>query len=336
MLTTHEGYQHRLGILLAFGAVIWSGTFNALAKGLTPFLSPVTLLLLSETLTAVFIIATYGFFPLFKKLLAIDGRSLCICLIYGLLNSAIAPMLWFTGLKYTSAINASILSSSDVVAVLVLSHFFLGERMSKMQTYGLFTVIIGIVTINFMTVQSYSVRLGDTFILLGSLVSGGGTVIFKKYLTSMMPELAIAIRNIAAVVVVGSIAMVMQLSILEEVAAFPVQKILLLLGFTFFSRYLSLSFFYEALERLPATTHSLILIASPLSGLVFAFLLLGEIVQPYQILGCLFIITGLILEHVSPKSSGVMQKLHGVFGYLRFKKHPCEISTVIPLLPRNV
>ena len=46
----HHDSQRRLGLVLAFGALVWSGTYNALAKGLTPYLSPMTLLLLSALL----------------------------------------------------------------------------------------------------------------------------------------------------------------------------------------------------------------------------------------------------------------------------------------------
>src|SRR3989344_1750919 len=60
MALTHTSSQYRLGLVLAFGSLLWGGTFNALAKGLTPFLSPMTLLVLSEALTALFIIITFG------------------------------------------------------------------------------------------------------------------------------------------------------------------------------------------------------------------------------------------------------------------------------------
>jgi hypothetical protein len=87
--------KERLGLMLAFGALVWSGTYNALAKGLTPFLSPLTLLIMSETLTAVFIILTFGLVPLLKRLVKMDKASIRMSIIVGLMNSAVAPLLWF-------------------------------------------------------------------------------------------------------------------------------------------------------------------------------------------------------------------------------------------------
>lgn len=336
MELTHEGHERRLGLMLAFGALIWTGTFNALAKGLTPYLSPMTLLLLSEALTATFIVMTFGLVPLMKELLRMDRSTFRICILYGLLNSALAPLFWFTGLKYTSAVNASILSSADVVAVLILSQIFLGEKMTRMQFYGLSTIVTGILVMNFLGAkEGVQAHLGDIFVLLGSFSAACGSVLFKKYLSHVMPELAIAIRNISAIIVISLIVIILRISVLDEVTAFPVHKVLLLLAFTFFSRYLNLAFFYEALQRLPATTLSLIQAATPLSGLTFAYLLLGETIYSNQILGCCFIICGLVIENLSPKNITLMNKLHLPFWPFHSSRKAKE-PTIIPLLPRNV
>ncbi|MBP9850398.1 MAG: DMT family transporter [Candidatus Peribacteraceae bacterium] len=332
----HKDSGRRLGLMFAFGALIWSGTYNALAKGLTPFLSPMTLLLLSETLTAAFIILTFGLVPLLKKFVKMDAKSIRMAIIVGLMNSAVAPLLWFTGLSYTTAVNATMLSSAEVVSVLVLSHYILGERMTRMQITGILTVVMGIVIINVSGFgASFNVHKGDAFILLGCVSSGIGSVLFKKYLSHVMPELAIVIRNIAGIVAVGILSLLISHSVSAEVAAFPMHKVLLLLAFTFFSRYLNLTFFYEALDRLPASTLSSIHIANPLTGVLFAYLILGEHIQSYHILGGIFIIFGLMLEQMSERS---LHSLKGR-GWLHFpfyRRDPIVAQPTIQLLPKNV
>ena len=326
--------KERLGLMLAFGALVWSGTYNALAKGLTPFLSPLTLLIMSETLTAVFIILTFGLVPLLKRLVKMDKASIRMSIIVGLMNSAVAPLLWFTGLSYTTAINATMLSSSEVVCVLILSHYLLKEHMSRMQMAGMLTVIMGIVIINISGFgEGVNVHFGDLLILGGCLASGTGSVLFKKYLSHVMPELAIVVRNIAGIVAVSILSFIVSHSVSAEVAAFPMHKVLLLLAFTFFSRYLNLTFFYEALERLPASKLSMIQIANPLSGVLFAFLILGEHIHAYHILGGIFIVFGLLLEQTSEQS---LSKLKGR-GFLHFPffRRPAAQPT-IPMLPKNV
>lgn len=337
MTLTHEGYQHRLGLLLAFGTLIWSGTYNALAKGLTPYLSPVTLLIISEALTAVFIIMTFGLMPLLRELSKMSAKSFRICVFYGLLNSAIAPLFWFTGLKFTSAVNASVLSASDIVFFLVLSHFFLNEKMSKLQGAGLSVIVAGIFVVNIGSgFNIVNIQFGDLLIVVGSFFSGCGTVLFKKHLSHIMPELAIVIRNIAAILAVAVFGSILQLSIKAEVSAFPLEKIFLLLAFTFFSRYLLLTFFYESLDRLPATTFSLIQVATPLSGMVFAVLLLNESISGYQAMGGGLILLGLIIENYSSKSVPKMSFIRSSLAHFHYKKSNLVTQNVVPMVPRNV
>ena len=330
--------QRRLGMTLAFGSLLWSGTYNALAKGLTPYLSPISLLLISEALTALFIVLTYGIVPLFKKFLRLDAKTIRIAAGVGLLNSAIAPLLWFSGLARTSAINASMLSSAEILCVIVLSAFILHERITRMQMIGAGTVLLGVLIINLTSVDvALSVHIGDALILAGAFASGTGAVLFKRHLSHVMPELAVLIRNITGIVAVSILAFFIQHSLAQEVADFPMTKVLLLIAFTFFSRYLNITFYYEALDRLEATTVALIGIATPFSGLVFAYLILGESIHSYQILGGIFILFGLMLEQVSTQTLSRLRRpfwigLH--VGHLHHDPTPSDHS--LGILTKNV
>ncbi len=337
MRSVYEKHQYHLGIVLGFGALLWNGTYNALAKGLTPFLSPITLLLLSEALTAFFIIITFGLFPILKEFRKMDRKSILVSALIGLLCSAVAPFLFFTGLARTSAINASMLSSSDIIVILLGAHFILKEHVSRMQVLGGSIVMLGVIIVNVAgTGVPTSVHVGDFFIVAGSLFFGTGAVLFKKYLSHVMPELAILIRNLSAIVIISIFTLFFRGSFVEEVAAFPLEKVLLLLAFTFFSRYLNLTFFYESLDRLSATTLALIQVATPVVGIFFAALILGERIQSYQVLGCTFILFGLILEQISDRAMNSLRS-HSSFFHLPFRKGtPKTLDGNIGLLPKNV
>lgn len=325
--------ERQLGMILGFGTLLWSGSYVALAKGLTPFLSPITLLLLSETLVAIYIVMTFGLVPLLRELLKMTPTAVGIAMIVGLLNSAIMPYLWFTGLSMTSAANASLLSSADVIVVLLLGWLILKENVTGMQLIGIAVAMLGIVIINLGigTAGAFTLHKGDLYIVLGSVASGAGAVLFKRHLSHVMPEAAILIRNLTAMVIVSVIAFAYAMPLTEEVARFPVEKVLLLLAFTFFSRYLNLVFFYESLDRLPATTFSMIQVGAPLSGLVFASLLLGEQILPYHVLGALFIICGLFLEQTSAQSIRSFRDRH-FFQHLHFwhRKKPTADIGIVP------
>lgn len=328
--------QEHLGMTLAFGSLLLGGTYNALAKGLTPFLSPMSLLILSEALTAFFIVMTFGIVPLIRKLFVLDWKTLWIAVFVGFLNSAIAPLLWFSGLARTSASNASMLSSADIVCTLLLGSLLLRERISRMQGVGALVVLSGVAVIN---VSSFSepvgMHVGDLLILAGVFFFALGQVLFKKHLSHIMPELALVIRNVVGIVVVLGLSIGLRHSFMEEVAAFPPQKIMLLLAFGFFARYLNLTFFYEALDRLPSATLSLLSqVASPLSGLLFAFLILGESIGTAHLLGGTVIVFGLFVEHMSAQAVHSLRTKWSLH-QLPFHWH-AEPPPPVVLLPKHV
>lgn len=332
-LCKRERSQYTLGLTLAFGTLLVTGTYNSLAKGLMPFLSPMSLLVLSEALTGVFVIATFGLVPLLREFMKLDGKSLRMCIVIGLLNSAVAPLLWFTGLARTSAVNASILSSVDIIFILIFGYFLMREKIERMRLIGAGVVVSGIFVISLASFgEPISMHIGDLFILAGAMVFALGAVLFKKYLSHVMPELEILIRNVVGVTTVIVVSVLMGYTFVEEVVAFPARKILLLLAFAFFARYLNLTFFYEALERLPVTTFSLIMIASPLSGLLSAVIILGESVQPYQMLGAVVIVFGLLLEQCSLQA---LESLHHRWSFLHFPfRKPVQATQTVRILSK--
>lgn len=292
--------QRSIGLLYAFAALLCAGTYSALAKGLTPYLSPVSLLVISEALTAAFVVFSFGAVPMLRAMAKLNLKTAGICMLTGLLNSAIAPLLWFWGLTMTTAVNAAILTPTELVCTLLVGKWLLGERINRAQAMGAATVIVGIVAMNTSFSGGFTINPGDVLIVAAAQVFAFGALLFKKYLTHIQPEIAIAIRNISGIVfVLVGYSFVGSGSAIQGIESFPTRLLLTLFAFVFFSRYLTLAFFYKALDRLPATTVALINIGTPLAGIAFSALLLGETVQTQQLFGGMFIVLGLFMEQQS-------------------------------------
>lgn len=290
----------QVGLVMVFGALLFDGTYNALAKDITNFLSPISLVILSEALTALFVIATIGMVTLTRELFRANRRELFVAIIIGILNSALAPYLWFLGLQHTTAVNASILYGSNVLFLLAFNYLFLKEVINKVQLQGAAVVLAGVLLIATGGGSAgFNIHEGDALILLANLVFSTGTILFKRYLSHFHPEAALFLRNIAGIVAAVFVSSLISHPFLHEISAFPIEYVSTLLAFAFFSRFLNLSFFYGALDRLPATTCGMIMNAAPLSGMFFAALLLDEKIYTYHILGAALIIFGLMLEQIS-------------------------------------
>ncbi len=287
------------GLIFTLGTLIFEGTFSALAKGLTEYLTPVALLVISELLTAFFVSISIGLVPIIRTIVRMKPHILLVAIAVGLLNSGLAPFLWFTGLSMTTAVNASLISSIDVIFAVLFGYLFLSERIRGMQIAGAGIVLIGVIMMHVGPRASFHFAVGDIFILFAVITFASGTTLFKKYLTGEHPEVALFIRNLSGIACIVFVCFFARFSIFSNISDAPFSIFLPLIAFAFFSRFLNLSFLYGALDRLPATTVALVLNASPLSGLFFAAVLLGETISSAQAVAALFIIFGLIVEHVS-------------------------------------
>jgi drug/metabolite transporter (DMT)-like permease len=202
--------------------------------------------------------------------------------------------------------------------ILFASRILLHESIERMQYIGVSIILCGILAMNIQTNAHplFVLNAGDFLLILSGIVSGIGVVIYKKYIPHVMPELAILIRTTLAATCVGAFILLSSgHSLRGDLSVFPVTKIISLLIFAFFARYINLAFFYEALERLPAHTLSMISIATPLSGIFFAWLLLGEYLHANQIFGVTIIILGVLVEHFAKPISHHFPRLRFFGGH---------------------
>ena len=96
--------------------------------------------------------------PLHKKLLAIfetkteteheiskkDYKTLGLVILFG---SVMAPLLLLQGLNLTTAVNASLLLTTESLFTAVIAFTFLGERGAKKDYFGIVLVLLGIIVI---------------------------------------------------------------------------------------------------------------------------------------------------------------------------------------------
>lgn len=323
----HQKYsQEGVGISLAFIAVIFSGTYIAFAKGLTPYLSPLSLLLISEALTAIFVVMTIGIVPIFTALFTLDGKTIFFAALVGILSSGIAPVLWFTGLAHSSAVNAALLDGSSIIFALILSRIALGEVPNYMQRIGAVIVFFGVTISSVLPAGGMSLLPGDIAIIGGVLVFACGTILFKKYLTGMNSEVALFIRSVSGMTFACIAIAFVGHPFAEELRAFPIDVVWLLIAFVFFSKFLQLTFFYAALDRVPAVKISLINQSTPLASVFFAVIILGESFTAYHAFGAALIVSGLLIEDVSAKK---FAKLIHLFAY---RDDPTDAISDAPLI----
>lgn len=259
-------------------------------------LSPLSLLFVSELLTGFFVLFSFGTVPMLRKLQHVEKRRLLPLLAVGLLNSALAPLLWFAGLANSTAVNASLFGNSDVLFLLLLAIIFLRESWSKAHLWAAACVTAGITIVALKGgTMGLELRLGDMFFLLSSFTYSIGSILFRRFLHTVEPQIVIFLRCLIAIAVFFLVSPFMPHSFVAEIWAFPLFLIPSLLGFAFISRFLNVFSFYVCIERLPVTTVSLFSSLGIVLGPLFAYLFLFETLHWYHFVGGACIVAGTIV-----------------------------------------
>lgn len=287
-----------IGWICLVTCILSAATYNTFAKQLTSALSPLSLFFLSEFLTGFFVALSYGVMPVIQDLRKLKKNVRLPMLIVGLLNGTLAPLLLFPGLRLSSAVNASIFGNIEPFFLVILAVIFLRESFHRKHALCMIATVLGMITISMRGfTEGFEMRIGDMLLVLSSACFAAGGIVFRRYLSEVPPHLVLFARATTAVSCFFLLSPFLNHTLMEELRVFPFALIPVLLGFGFISRFLNVFTFYEALDHLPVTTVSILMNLVVIPSSVFAYLILGETIESYHLIGgALIVIGGLILE----------------------------------------
>lgn len=133
-------------VLLVFQQIIASTT-HIFAKNLTFDLPPTTILLFRSFFAVIFFVL----FLIIKgqRLFAIEKKDIVPFLILGLLNVPLNQYLFFVSIKMTTASNVALAYALSPIFILIISIYFLKEKVTLRKTLGIVAAFVGITLILF-------------------------------------------------------------------------------------------------------------------------------------------------------------------------------------------
>jgi drug/metabolite transporter (DMT)-like permease len=285
-----------IGWLALVTTTIAGSTYSAFAKDISRALSPWSLLFLSEFLTLLFVTASFGCIPLLQQTYRLSKEILLPLFIIAILNSALAPLLWFTGLQGTAAVNASLFGSSDVFFLIILATIILRESIGRAHIAAAGCIALGIVFVALRGFEEHvTLQWGDVLILMASFNYSVGSIVFRKYLHHIEPQIVIFFRSCVALGIFFITSLFVPHPLLHEMRSFPLNLVPALLGFAFIARFLNVFMYYIAIDRLEVTTVSIFNSLSIVLGPVFAFILIEERLHWYHFVAGGFLFIGTLL-----------------------------------------
>ena len=288
-----------IGWIALVTSIFAGSTSITFAAALAGALSPLSMLFISEALTMLFTVLSFGLVPIIVRLSRINRKHWVRMLVVGFSNSVIAPLLAFTGIRMTGPINAELFIRVEDIVLVVLAVVVLGERMKRHHIFGALCVLFG-VTIVILRGFSEALHIsrGDLYIIVAALFYGCGGIVFKRYLHSIAPELVVFCRTCVAMTAFFLVSPFLHHTLVQELNAFPMELMVALVGYGFIARFLNLFSFYEAMDRLPVRSVSLLLNLGIIVSIAFANFYLGSPIEPFHIAGAGFILIGSVLMEI--------------------------------------
>ncbi|MBT5237028.1 DMT family transporter [Candidatus Peregrinibacteria bacterium] len=288
---------------IALGCAVLAGSTSVtFAKELGAVFSPMSLLVLSESIVLLFTVLSFGFLTLIEEITSIKKKHIPSLLVVGITNSIIAPLLVFTGLHMSEAVNAELFLRSYSFFLFIYAAIILKEKITRTDIFALLCMFIGV---SVVALRGFSgpiqIATGDLLILSGAVVYAIGGIVFKQKLDKVHPEVVLSIRGIIAITFFLLLAPITEINLINEIKSMPFALLGALLGYGFISRFLYLFGFYESMERLQVHTVSLVLPLITIGSLTFAHIRLGETIQWFHVAGALFLIAGSVVMQLSSK-----------------------------------
>ena len=283
------------GTIIAFIAISFFGLYIIFAKVLLQSVSPFVILVLTQLLAYIVLFFILKLKKEMKKLTHLAKRDFKIMYSVSLFSAVGGPLLFLLGLKLTSVTNTILIAKTEALLTSLIAVWILKEKSSVHQVAGALTMLFGIFIIitNNLT-RGFSFNIGDILILGSALSFAIGTIMFKKFMHHIAPEVIVTLRNLFGATLLFVISLFfVDYSILYK--ALNIQFVLSMLGLVVFTTITGQYLWYLALEKTSATNVSLVGLCSPLIVIFYVVIFLKESLTAPQIIGGLFIMMGLIL-----------------------------------------
>jgi len=274
-------------ISATIGALLF-GSVSTVAK---PIVSSINPLVLS---CFVYLISGATITPVVKRVeTSIKKKDYLLLIITSICGAAIAPAMFFFGLKSTTAIDSSLLSNGEVIFSILLALTIFGEHLNRIGYIAIVLVLIGviIITTNLQFDNSLlRINAGNLLIigatLFWALDNNISRVLTHRIDITKIIQLKSFIGGIILLTFIVSLGISLRINLIEI-------PYILLLGIVGFAA--SLYFVLQGLRRIGTTNTLLLLSLSSVFGMFLAAIFLHERITILQIIAVGIMLSGIYL-----------------------------------------
>jgi len=285
-------------------AIVAAALFGSVPTVAKPVLTNINPILLSSL---VYLVSGATFTPLAyrSKKKTVHRKYYVLVIMTGIIGAAIAPVLFFQGLKQTTAGDTSLLANGETVFSILFALLLFGEKLNTKVYLAIILILAGlfIVTTNLKFDSTILNLNSGNILVIGATVLWGLDNNISKIITRHM-EIARVVQLksligggiLLIVVLAGGLPLTIQYNQILPIIIVGV------LGIAF-----SLFLYLQAIKKIGVAKSSSILSLSAVFGLAFAGIFLAEQISHYQLIAIIVMFVGVYMMYKSEEKKDANQ-----------------------------
>ena len=284
-----------LALLAAFGATTIYGMNHTIAKVVMPhYIGPFGFIML-RVVGACILFWLVGLFMPKETIERKDFLRIAFTALFGM---CINMLMFFKGLQLSTPINSGVIVTLTPIIILILSAFFLKEKLTRFKFLGIILGFIGALLLilygnSTKVINAPNISFGNTMLLINA-VSFGAYLVMVKPLTKKYSTVTL-MKWMFLLGVIYTFPFTITEFIEVSWKALPFEAIwrisFVIVGTTF----LTYMFNVFALKTLPATTIGAFTYLQPIITIFYAVITGNDILDGVRILACLLVFLGVYL-----------------------------------------
>ncbi|MDA7947255.1 MAG: DMT family transporter [Hyphomicrobiaceae bacterium] len=280
-------------LLLSLTALFWAGNF-VVGRGMHEHVPPIALAWARWTLASLIILPFA--LPHIRRDWPIIRKNLPILFFFGTIGVGAFNSLSYSGLNYTTALNALVLQSSGPILIVLASVIFFRDRVSLRQGLGIALSVIGVL---------FMVSRGDVSVLTGFVLNRGDILIVSALVLWGLYTAFLRKRPdihwlsfIGMTFVIGAVVNA-PFAVWEHSSGrhlqFNVETAAVVAYVAVFPSILAYIFYNRGVALIGANRAGVCLNLVPLFGAILAIVFLGEQPRAYHLFGIALIVAGVTM-----------------------------------------
>lgn len=290
--------------LMAMATLFWAGAFIA-GKFSVPYIPVCTLTFLRFFFAVVVmsLLFTFGKFGRDEhgKIFKVKKEHIPVFVFTGIVGMIGYHLLFFTSLKYTTAINSSIINAMNPIMTTIFAGLLIHSKFPKMQVFGIGLSFVGVVlTITGADVdiiRDVAFNRGD-LIMVGAMLCWAVYGVFSKMKGNGIPAFWLTYYSF-----VSCLIFVTPLVLLEKPWTFlgqvPASAWIAVLYMSICASVIGYMIQQIAIKEIGPSRTSIFINLVPVFSMILAVLILGETLQPVKLFTAVLIIAGVCICQLS-------------------------------------